>query len=179
MPDLLSLAITGLLSSSVGAVIVGAIFVRHNKMIEAEIQEKFARALKVFESERTWKQQALFELFGPLQMQFDRTHNAFKRWTKKNLYLEGKVVREGNETIRNLLLSKGHLIPPDLMKEACSLVEHYDAWLEKYDNIRGTDETNTTESFVFVGPDGYPFPKSAEAKFKETFRRLQNELYGV
>ncbi|PLK46949.1 hypothetical protein [Uliginosibacterium sp. TH139] len=179
MPDLLNLAVTGLLSSSVGAVIVGVLFVRHNKTIEAEIQEKLSRALKVFESERTWKEQALFELFGPLQMQFERTKRAFNRWTKKNLYLESKVVREGNETIRNLLLNKGHLIPPELMNEACSLVEHYDAWLEKFDRIRGDGGTVSTESFVFSGPDGYPFPTSAEAKFKETFRRLQHELYGV
>jgi len=176
--NLLNLA-TGLLSSAVGAVIVGVLFVRHNKTIESEIQEKLARALKVFESERTWKQQALFELFGPLQMQFERTHNAFNRWTKKNLYLEGKVIRDGNETIRNLLLTKGHLIPPNLMKEACSLVEHYDAWLEKFDSIRGDRGTDSTEIFVFVGPEGYPFPRDAEVKFKETFRRLQNELYGV
>lgn len=112
-------------------------------------------------------------------MQFERTHKAFNRWTKKNLYLEAQVVLDGNRTIRDLLLTKGHLIPPELMKEACSLVEHYDAWLEKFDNLRGSNGDSSSESFVFVGPEGYPFPREAELKFKETFRKLQNELYDV
>jgi hypothetical protein len=179
MSDILNLIVASLLSSSVAAAIVGMLFLRRNKRIEGEIQTEFARALKVFESERSWKQQALFELFGPLQMQFERTHRAFDRWTKKDLYLESHVVREGNKTIRDLLLAKGHLIPPELMNDAVRLVEHYDAWLQKFDEVRGEAGTQTTEDFVFVGPDGYPFPSDAEENFKKTYRRLQSELYGV
>jgi hypothetical protein len=44
----------------------------------------------------------------------------------KNFDLEAKVVREGNQIVHDLLLTKGHLTPRHLMSDACTLVEHYD-----------------------------------------------------
>ena len=169
----------GLIGSSLATAILGALFLRRNKLVESEIKALFDESFKVFESKRTWKQQALFELLGPLQMQFERTKRAFDRWNHKNLYLEAKVVREGNQTIRDLLLTKGHLVPPHLMGDACNLVEHYDAWIEAFDRIRGDNSADSDTAFVFVGPDGYPFPSTAEVNFKAEFRKLQSELYGV
>lgn len=179
MSGFFEITLGGLLGSSLATAVLGAIFLRRNKVVESEIKSHFDESFKVFESKRSWKQQALFELLGPLQMQFERTKRAFDRWDHKNLYLEGKVVHEGNQTIRDLLLSKGHLIPPHLMGDACQLVEHYDAWLEAFDRVRGDTSTSNDTAFVFVGPQGYPFPSSAEANFKAEFRKLQGELYGV
>jgi hypothetical protein len=179
MPGFFEVTLGGLLGSSVATAVLGALFLKRNKHVEAEIKTHFDETFKVFESKRSWKQQALFELLGPLQMQFERTKRAFARWDHKNLYLEGKVVREGNQTIRDLLLTKGHLIPPNLMGDAGQLVEHYDAWLEAFDRIRGENSTSNDTAFVFVGPDGYPFPTTAEVNFKAEFRKLQSELYGV
>lgn len=179
MSGFFEVTLGGLLGSSLAAAVFGTIFLRRNKVVESEIKAHFDEGFKIFESKRTWKQQALFELLGPLQMQFERTKHAFNRWDQKNLFLEAQVVHEGNKTIRDLLLSKGHLIPPHLMEDACKLIEHYDAWLEAFDRIRNDKEKSNTTSFVFVGPDGYPFPSSAEAKFKAEFRKLQSELYGV
>ena len=42
------------------------------------------------------------------------------------MFLEAKVVKVGNEVIRNLLLEKAHLIPPELLNDADKLIEHYD-----------------------------------------------------
>ena len=146
--------------------------------VESEIKAHFDEAFKVFESKRSWKQQILFELLGPMVMQFERTKRAFTRWDKKSLYLEAKVVREGNLAIRDLLLGKGHLIPPHLMADAASLIEHYDAWLEEFDAIRGGSASGDAE-YVFVGPKGYGFPGEAETHFKEEFRKVQHDLYDV
>ena len=179
MPGFFEVTLGGLLGSSLAAAALGALFLRRNKTVESEIKAHFDESFKVFESKRSWRQQALFELLGPLQMQFERTKRAFDRWSDKNLYLEAKVVREGNQTIRDLLLTKGHLIPPHLMGDAFQLVEHYDAWLEAFDRIRGAGSTASDTAFVFAGPDGYPFPVNAEVNFKAEFRKLQNELYGV
>jgi hypothetical protein len=179
MPGFFEVTLGGLLGSSVATTALGALFLRRNKRVESEIKARFDEAFKVFESKLSWKQQALFELLGPMRMQFERTKRAFARWNQKNLYLEAKVVREGNQTIRDLLLSKGHLIPPHLMDDACRLIEHYDAWLEAFDRIRGANTTGGEEAFVFVGPDGYPFPESAEVNFSAEFRKLQQDLYGV
>ncbi len=179
MPGFLDATLGGLLGSSVTTAILGALFLRHNKTIEAQIGTKFGENLKVFESTRSWKEQALSQLLGPIQMQLERTKRAYNRWDNRNLHLEGKVIREGNLAIRDLLLSKGHLIPPHLMQHAVSLVEHYDSWLEAYDRIRGDPLKADEADFVFVGPEGYPFPVEAEAEFKAEFRKLQGELYGV
>jgi hypothetical protein len=183
MQDFAGVTLAGFLGSGIATAIVGAILgavlQRRNKVVEAEIKSHFDAKFKVFESTRTWKQQALYELFGPLQMQFVRTRRAFDRWNGQDLYLEGSVIRNGNMTIRDLLLSKGHLIPPELMKDANDLVEHYDAWLEEFERVRGEAGGNLSIAFVFAGPQGYPFPGAAEERFKSTFKRLQIELYGV
>ncbi len=179
MSEFFDATLGGLLGSSVTTAILGALLVRYNKTLESQIKARFDEGLKIFESKRSWREQALSQLLGPIQMQLERTNRAYLRWDNRNLHLEGKVIREGNLAIRDLLLAKGHLIPPHLMEHATSLVEHYDSWLEAYDRIRG-DPTKTDESdFVFVGPDGYPFPIEAEKQFKAEFRKLQTELYGV
>ena len=167
----------GLVGSSLATAVFGLLALKHSKTLEAQIKGLFDERLKVFESKRAWKQQALSELFGPLYMQFERTRRAFGRWNAKNIYLEAKVMREGNETARNLLLAKGHLIPPELIEDAGALIEHYDAWLEEFDRVRGANAHASNEQFVFVGTKGHPFPSKAEVAFKVQFKRLQTELY--
>jgi hypothetical protein len=93
--------------------------------------------------------------------------------------LEAKIVREGNVTVRDLLLTKGHLLPPDLMDDAARLVEHYDRWLEEFDAKRTTESPGNMDDFVFAGPQGFPFPRDAEQKIVESFRALQRDLYGI
>lgn len=169
------------IATAIVTTIFGTLLMRRNERIRASIQAQLAEAVKRFESKRSWKERALFDLFGPLQMEFERTYRAFRRWNKRDFYLEAKVVREGNQKIRDLLLSNGHLIapdPPDLMKAACQLIEHYDAWLQKYDDVRVTHRVPGDPEFVFTGPDGYPFPRHAEELFKQQFKSLQADLYG-
>lgn len=159
--------------------VLGVLFLRHTRTLESEIRARFDERQKVFESTRVWQQQALAELFGPLHMQLERTHRAFRRWQGKNLYLEAQVVREGNLVCRDLLLARGHLLPANLIEDASRLIEHYDAWLEAYDRIRGTGSPDAEAPFVFAGPAGYPFPVDAEARFKEAFLALKQALYGL
>ncbi len=181
MNSFLEVTLGGLLGSGSATAMMAAFLLRRNKTLELSIKSRFDEAIKVFESTRTWKQQILFELLGPMVMQLDRTNRAFKRWNAENLYLEANVVREGNLVLRDLLLAKGHLIPPELMPHASALVEHYDAWLEEFDRVRknATPPEGAATRFVFVGPKGYGFPHEAEAQFRAEFRKLQQELYGV
>lgn len=169
----------GLLGSSITTAILGVMLHRWNKTVESEIKAHFDQSLKIYESTRAWKQQCLHELFGPVVMQFERTKAAFGRWDGKNLFLEAQIVRNGNQAIRDLLLSKGHLIPPALVPQATKLIVHYDVWMEAFDKLRSESSPFPEQYFVFAGPQGYPFPQEAEAAFKEEFRRLQQDLYGV
>jgi len=169
----------GLLGSSIATAVLGAMLLRWSKTVEAEIKSHFDQQFNVFQSTRSWKQQSLSELLGPLVMQFERTKAAFDRWAEKNLFLEAQIVRQGNQTIRDTLLAKGHLIPPGLIQHATSLIVHYDVWMEAFDRIRGQASPAAETPFVFVGPAGYPFPRDAEKAFKHEFERLQRELYGL
>ena len=133
----------------------------------------------IFRSQRVWKEQSLSELLGPVNMLLDRTDSAFKRWKPNSLFLEAEIIAKSNSKIRDLLLEKGHLIPPELLPDATKLVEHYDKWLEKYDenskNLKSHPEKKS--SFTFVGPDGYPFPRQSADKFQKSFRDYWDDLY--
>lgn len=178
-PNFFSVTLGGLVGSGLATAVFGLLVLRHSKTLEAQIKGHFDERIKIFESKRAWKQQALSELFGPLYMQLERTRRAFGRWNTKNIYLEAKVMRDGNEKARNLLLKKGHLIPSQLIEHAGALIEHYDAWLEEFDRVRGANAPTSDEPFVFVGTKGHPFPSDAEGAFKAEFKRLQAELYAA
>lgn len=161
------LVLAALISGAVASSIVGILFKGYVTRIEGEVR-----------SQRSWKEQSVSELLGPVNMQLDRTKRAFDRWKQKNLYLEMKVIKVGNETIRDLLLTRGHLIPPELREDAGRLIEHYDVWLEKFEKQRLASEPDVESPFIFVGPDGYPFPRKSEARFKEAFDEYWRDLYG-
>jgi hypothetical protein len=170
--------IATLLSSGLIAFVGGVLFKRKTDSIAGEVKTHFDQMALVYSSTRAWKEKALSELLGPMVMHLDRTRRAFNRWKKQNLYIETKVIREGNIAIRDLLLTKGHLIPPYLLEDAGRLVEHYDQWLEEYEKNRGGTDPKPDEPFTYAGPAGYPFPGDAEQRFKDLFQKLSNELYG-
>ena len=179
MESLINSLIAGIVSGSVISAVLGLFFHRRTARIEEEVRAQFQKSLDVSRSRREWKEQSLSELLGPVYMQLDRTERAFSRWTSKNLYLEAKIIREGNLTIRDLLLKKGYLIPPELLDDAGRLVEHYDRWLEEFEKQRLSENPDLNAPFTFVGPTGYPFPGDAAQRFQEVFSRLWNELYGA
>jgi len=162
-----------LLSGSVISAVIGTILVRRSKTIEAEVKNQFETQFALFQSKRIWKEQIVSELLGPLNMQFDRTKRAIDRWDGKNLYLEANIIRKSNTVIRDLLLTKGHLIPPGLYGHAGELIDHYDRWLEKFDMVRVKKESGEDVTFVFT----YDFPREAEDAFRESFRKIRDELY--
>jgi hypothetical protein len=163
----------GIVSGSVIAAFLGALLQRRTE----EIKSEYAKTAAIFQSTRTWKERSVSELLGPLYIQFDRTKRAFRRWEEKNLYLEAKVIGAGNLTMRDLLLTKPHLIPPELLEDAGQLVEHYDRWLEEYEKLRQSKKPDLDTPFAFAGTHGFPFPGAAETKFKDAFRSLWRELY--
>ena len=135
--------IAGMTSGSVISAICAFLFQRQAAQIQNQVRSEFERQNSILSSQRKWKETALSELLGPVYMQLDRTKRAFDRYRDRNTYLEAKVIRVGNETIRDLLLTKGHLIPASLIKDAGLLVEHYDRWLEEFDKQRSEQKPGT------------------------------------
>ena len=165
--DLLNL-ITSFAVGTIGAGVAGAI-----------IKKRFDAELDVWRSHRVWKEKSVTELLGPMYMQLERTRRAFQRWDRQNPYLEGKVVKEGNLAIRDLLLTKPSLVPPELRQHASELLEHYDVWLEEFERWRSSQaDTKDAPTFIFAGPKGYAFPKDAEQGFVHAFEAYWTELYG-
>jgi hypothetical protein len=161
-------ALQSLVVGTVGAGLAAAVIRRH-----------FDKSIDMWRSQRSWQERAISELFGPIYVQLDRTKRAFERWDGKNLYLEGEVIRNGNLAIRDLLLTKSHLIPPDLRDAASELLLHYDVWLEEFERVKGSRAAGHSDTtYVFVGPKGYPFPSEADEQFRKKFRELWNRLYG-
>jgi len=179
MNEYLQIFITAIVSGSVISAVLGIIFHRRGKAIEADIRRQVEQSLAIFQSKRAWKESAISELLGPIRMQLDRTERAFGRWKDKNLYLESKIIREGNLIIRDLLLNKGHLIPPELLDDAGLLIEHYDRWLEEFEKRRVEQKPGDDTPFVFVGPDGFPFPRISAKKFQSTFEKFWSDLYST
>jgi hypothetical protein len=167
MPIDIANVIVSFAVGTVGAGIVGAV-----------INRRFTAALEVWRSRRGWEESSVAELLGPVFIQLDRTKRAFDRWDGKNLFLEAQVVRAGNLAIRDLLLSKPHLIPPELRDAASTLILHYDVWLEEFDRVRATQTLGESQhDFVFAGPKGYSFPVQADEKFRNAFHETWNKLY--
>lgn len=162
------------LSSGVVTAVGEFLSARRNERVVQEVRAAFERQYQVNE----WKRQSLASLLGPVVMQLDRTRRAFDRYTAHNTFLESEILYKGNVAVRDLLLTNGHLIPDDLRGVSGQLIEHYDRWLEEYERVRGEGRHAPDEPFVFAGPQGYPFPSDADARFKECFRRFWGELYG-
>jgi hypothetical protein len=175
------LVLAAVISGGVVSVLLGfglrLLFERHLGRATEEIKNEFAERALLYRSSREWREASVRELLGPVYMQLDRSGRAFERWKARNFYIETTVMKEGNTTVRDLLLQKGYLIPPPLLEHAGKLVEHYDRWLEEYENVRGGEHPDPHAPFVFVGPKGFPFPVEAERAFRTTFKRMWTDLY--
>lgn len=115
----------------------------------------------------------LLELLAPLKVHFDRTREAFRTWTASDKVTE-QVVKKSNEYIRDLLVTRAYLIPQDLQKDASELVKHYNAWLDEYQRVYKDGVRDSSVAFVFVGDQGFPFPKDAEQRFLQRYETLRN-----
>jgi hypothetical protein len=168
-----SLLLAGLLSGTALSAILALLFHKRTTRIKEDVRIEFERGLQVFKSSREWKEQSVSELLGPMYMQFERTKRAAQRWKDKNLYLEGEIIRRGNTEVRDLLLRKAHLVPPQLLHHAGALVDHYDLWLEEFNKQRVEAKGSSEVPFVFV----YNFPRDSEKAFRDAFTNYWDDLY--
>ncbi|MCP4341246.1 MAG: hypothetical protein GY799_20775 [Desulfobulbaceae bacterium] len=124
----------------------------------------------------------VLELLLPMKVHFDRTRQAFQLWVKNrptspNVEIED-AIKASNSVICNLLKRKWHIIPTDLQQDAVRLLEHYDAWSAEYERLRPNGVRDPKVPYVFVGPQGYPFPADAEQRFLARYAELASESGG-
>jgi len=99
-----------------------------------------------------------------------RSKITLQGYDANNEYRE-KILKECNETIRELLLDKGHLIPADLISFAEMFISHFDEWLQAYNSNREMQKKADVK-YVFT----YNFPHEAEAAFVEKYEAYRKEL---
>lgn len=178
MDDIPQLVLAALISSGVVTVVLGYFLNRRADQLSDRLRDDIARNYQIFASRRAWEEKSVGQLLGPINMHLDRTGLAFKRWREHDLFLEANVIRESNLAIRDLLLGNASLIPPQLRPDASLLIEHFDAWLRKYDQERVNKAPGQVDAaFTFVGPDGYPFPRPSADRFQSEFRTMWERLY--
>jgi len=175
MDALTNALLAAVFSGTVISTVLSLLAHRRGQRIENEVKHQF----EILGSRREWKENAVSQLLAPVCMQLERTKCAFDRWSEQNLFLEAKVIGAGNRTARDLLLANGHLIPPELRADASRLIEHYDRWLEEFERKRSAENPDLKTAFIFVGPDGIPFPEEASERFRKVFNEYWHDLYGV
>ncbi len=150
--------------------ILGYYFLKREEKLKRTIEEEFKKRDKFFDTRFNFKMRALEELLAPIRLQLIRSKITLKGYDANNEYRE-KILKECNETIRRLLLEKGHLIPADLIPFAEKFISHYDEWLQAYRHNREI-QNKTDIKHVFT----YNFPHDAEKSFVEKYEAYRKEL---
>jgi len=144
--------------------ILGGFFLKRDARLKNTIETEFKKMDTYFNAQFDHKHRVLEELLGPIMIQLERSSITLNSYDENNYYRE-VILKQCNETIRDLILTKGHLIPPDLQTEAIEFLKHYDSWLEQYHKVRVVDK-NMEKPFVFT----HNFPHDAKARFIEKYK---------
>ena len=170
METLTEIAIKILIEAILISGILGYFFSKREERMKKTIEEEFSKRDKFFDVRFNFKLRALEELLAPIKLQLIRSKITLKGYDANNEYRE-KILKECNETIRGLLLEKGHLIPVELIPYAEKLISHYDEWLQAYRANREV-QNKTEVKHVFT----YNFPHDAEKTFVEKYEAYRKEL---
>jgi hypothetical protein len=162
--------ISAIVSGVFVSLILGYFITTRDQKIKSQIEEEFKKRDSFFATSLHFKSRCVDELLGPVNMQLKRSAIALEAYKPNNPYREN-ILKECNETIRNLLLTKSALIPIELMPHAADLIRHYDEWLESYNQIRVLAK-DTKTAFVFT----YNFPQEAETQFIKVYDEYRTEL---
>ena len=166
MNELFKVVIEAILVSG----ILGYFFLKREERLKKTIEEEFKKRDRFFDARFNFKLRALEELLAPIKLQLIRSKITLNGYDANNEYRE-KILKECNETIRGLLLEKGHLIPADLIPSAEEFISHYDEWLQAYRTTREV-QNRTEVKHVFT----YNFPHKAEKAFRDKYEAYRKEL---
>lgn len=150
--------------------VIGFFILKREEILKKKIEEEFKKRDMFFNTRFNYKLRALEELLAPVKLQLIRSKIAVRKYDAGNEYRE-KIIKECNETIRKILLEKGHLIPPDLMPFTEKFISHYDQWLQAYQQAREIKK-DPNVSHVFTRD----FPHDSEEKFIAKCDAYRKEL---
>ncbi len=170
MSDTVTEIISRILVDGFVLALIGLFFYKREVRIEKTIEEEFKKRDKFYDARFNFKLRSLEELLAPVKLQMIRSLITLRGYDANNEYRE-KILKECNEKIRDLLLTKGHLIPASIIPHAEELIKHYDEWLQAYRQSREV-ENKKEISHVFT----YNFPHASEKAFLDKFEEYRREL---
>lgn len=176
----ISLALYSLLTAVISSAITGIV-------IKWILDKDFAS----WEGQRSWETLSLSDVVAPAMMQLEKTEAIAGRYRTKTFYGDAISLRNSNIAMSNILLSKAHLLPSNLVALSQCLIIHYDIWLrrfdfalEKYKNDNdGLEPTPLTQFDIGFSELDHPkcgnFPDIALACFSLNYDKLRESLYGI
>jgi hypothetical protein len=150
--------------------ILGYLLNKREERMKKTIEEEFNKRSTFFDARFNFKLRSLEELLAPIMLQLIRSKLTLKKYDANNEYRE-QILKECNETILGLLITKGFLLPTELIPHAEEFINHYDNWLQEYKKTR-LDNNDKETHLVFT----YDFPHKAEKVFREKFDTYRKEL---
>ena len=170
MQEIQKLLIEAAVNGIVVSGIIGFFLLKRDERIKNTIQEEFKKRDIFFNAQFDFKQRSVEELLGPVMMQLKRSSITLGSYKPNDSYREA-ILKECNENIRALLLSKAFLIPSSLLPDAAEFIKHYDRWLQAYHELRVV-QNDKEKAFVFT----FDFPHKAEENFLKKYNDFREEL---
>src|SRR5262249_50629154 len=84
----------------------------------------------------------------------------------KTFYYAQKL-REQNAIVKDLLANNMSLIPPGFKTDVESIIQHYEIWTAKWDELKTKLNPDPGDEFVFE--NGHRFPKAAAQRLEAAF----------
>jgi hypothetical protein len=111
-------------------------------------------------------------ILGEVFLNFERSKIAYDNYIKEEkIYLHARILKECNLKIRELLLENAYIFEENLRKDALDLINHYDIWVEKWNDLKEKRDPQLYDVFIFENE--YRFPKEAEKRLKEEFLKIK------
>ncbi|GAB0157420.1 hypothetical protein CHRYSEOSP005_26950 [Chryseobacterium sp. Alg-005] len=179
MSELLKQILGSTITTTLITSVIVYFFHKRTEKQNALIKREFEKLSQKDNAHFEWRKNTV-ELLGQVYIHLNRTSlgfkNTYSKLKKYDPFYENEIMYHSNKHIRDVLISNGHYLPPDLLDEATKLIEHFDAWLTKYNQVR-TIEKNDQIKQIYVGPDGFRFPENAEKMFKDKYVEMFNSLH--
>lgn len=97
------------------------------------------------------------EFLGIVKTQLARSELAYKAYIDSGkLFLYAKILKEVNDSLRCLLVSKTHLLPPEQIMNSLSLIHHIDVWSTVWEDTFALQKPSINSVFSFENTVRYP-----------------------
>ena len=97
------------------------------------------------------------EFLGIVRTQLARAELAYKAYIDSGkIFLYAKILKDVNDSLSFLLVSKTHLLPPEQIKNSLSLIHHIDVWSAVWEDAYALQKPSLKCVFTFENTVNFP-----------------------